>query len=402
MLLIPLLLIVWLTSCTVSYAIHEDVRSAPLEIIYYSTSTMTPTAVPTPEPTPTPVTVHLTATLWEEEPFVPILMYHRFIPEAGEYPTPYKIYLSEFDEHLAALYDAGFSLVSLSDWLQGTIHVPEGRRPLIITIDDLFYADQISLDENGQPASYSGVGRLWQFYQEHPDFNFHAALFFNFGDKSFANRYANGSFYVEDGWRQNRAEMIAWCIEHGAIPMNHFYSHPYLDKLSPAEIKWELEENDQALREALALVEKEALADVLPNILALPYVVWPATETGKQVLYDYVSPEGAPVTAILEGDYADNAKLSPSPYSPNFNPWHVPRINATWDAIYKILEMSEDTPRASQCDLGNVNVDPSLYANHVMNAILARVDDGRCPQGLYIVGELAFQADDNGIVQLSP
>lgn len=400
--LLSLSLISGLVSCQVSFLERLDTRSAPLEIIYFSTSTAKPTSNPAPAPSSTPATSHLTATVWEEEPQVPILMYHRFNPQAGQNASSFMIHLSEFDDHLIRLYDAGFALVALNDWIQGTIHLPEGKRPLIITIDDLWYADQISLDENGNPATYSGVGRLWQFSQQHPDFGFHAALFYNFGDKAFANKYADGSFYVEDGWRRDRADTIAWCIENGAIPMNHFYNHPFLDELTPAEIRWELEENERALREALSLVSKETLAKGLPNILALPYVVWPATDAGKQVLFDYISPEGSPVTAILEADYAEQAKLFPSPYSSDFDPWHVPRINANWDAINVIIEMSSDLPKASQCDLGTISLEAHLYSNQVMQAILERVEDERCATGLYIVGDLAFRADETHIVQVSP
>ena len=32
------------------------------------------------------------------------------------------------------------------------------------------------------------MGVLWQFYQEHPDFGFSASLFYNLGDKLFANQ----------------------------------------------------------------------------------------------------------------------------------------------------------------------------------------------------------------------
>jgi len=291
--------LVWLTACRSAFALSgQSAPQSPAEIMDTNTlsgfSIPNPTAVPAPTHTPTPLEpVLYTATVWQEMPQVPILMYHRFDPHAT---YNYTTSLSDFDGHLSTLYEAGFSLVALDDWLQGKIHLQEGRRPLIITIDDLFYADQLSLDENGQPASYSGVGRLWQFSQEHPDFNFHTSLFYNFGDKGYANMYQNGVFLVQDGWRQSRAEAIAWGIQHGAIPMNHFYDHPFLNQLSPAEIQWQLEENDRALREALALVGKEKYADRLPNILALPYVVWPATEAGKQILYDYISPEGTPGT----------------------------------------------------------------------------------------------------------
>lgn len=127
-------------------------------------------------PTSTSVQIQVIATVFQEIPEVPILMYHRFNPSANGRSEQYKVTLSDLDDHLNNLYTAGYSLVPLEDWLRGEITLPEGRKPLIITIDDLFYADQISMDAEGSPASYSGIGRIWQFYQEHPDFNFHLAL----------------------------------------------------------------------------------------------------------------------------------------------------------------------------------------------------------------------------------
>jgi hypothetical protein len=329
-------------------------------------------------------------------------MYHRFDPQTGASSSKYKTALTDFDVHLQILYDAGFSLVALEDWLVGDIHLPEGRRPLIITIDDLFYADQISLDENSQPATYSGVGRLWQFSSTHPDFGFHVSLFYNFGDKGYANQYANGFFTLQDGWRQARAEALAWAIENGATPLNHFYEHPRLDLLSPEEILWQLDENEKALREALALVEKEYLAADLPNILALPYVVWPKTDAGKQVLYDYVTPTGAPVSAIMQGNDPAGARLFESPFSSSFDPWHVPRVNAGWEAVEVILEIASETPTAHHCDLGEFPGSPHLNPANISKAIFEVTRSGECPFGVYIVDQLAFDAQPNGIIQLSP
>ena len=381
----------------------QNVRIPTVKIDWFTPVSSTPNPSPTPSPQPsfTPQFIHRTATVWEGIPQVPILMYHRFEPQAGAYSYSYTTSLTDFDGHLNALYEAGFSLVSLSDWLEGRISVPEGRRPLIITFDDLFYADQLSLDEANQPAAYSGAGRLWQFSQSHPDFNFHLALFYNFGDKSYANSYTNGAFTVQDGWRQDRAEAIAWGIENGAIPMNHFYSHPFLNQLSPPEIQWELSENDKALREALALVGKESYTQKLPNILALPYVIWPATDAGKKVLFDYIAPENTPVQAIVEGDHASNAKFFPALFSSGFDPWHVPRINATWEAVDVILSRLDEIPLANQCELGTFTEESASKPDVIMQAILAQINAGRCPYGIYILGENAFEADANGVIQLS-
>lgn len=360
------------------------------------------TAVITPTPTVLSEPVQLIATVWEELPQVPVLMYHRFDPRPGSYSYRYTTSLTDFDNHIRALDEAGFSLVSLSDWLRGDIHLKEGRRPLIISIDDLYYADQIFLDDNGNPAPYSAVGRLWEFSQEHPDFNFEVALFYNLGDKGYANQYANGVFFIGDGWREARAEAIAWGIENGAMPLNHFYEHPFLNQLSPEQIQWQMEENDRMLREALAMISREDLIKRLPNILALPYVVWPETEAGKQVLFNYINPEGAPIAAIVEGDYASGAKFLQAPFSHEFSRWHVPRISASANAIAIITERVDQIPLAAKCELGVFRGNPFILPEVISAAILEQINAGACPYGYYVVNQLAFYIQEDVIIQYSP
>ena len=215
--LILMVLILGVTSCQSPLV---DERIAPEPKHYSVNAKSIPeerpeenSSLPQVTPIPTPTLVPVTATVFQDMPEAPVLMYHRFNPKHGSRSEQYKVSLSDLDSQLEALYHAGYSLVPLDDWLRGEIILPEGRKPLIITIDDLFYADQISLDANGDPAPYSGIGRIWQFYQEHPDFNFHLALFYNFGDKGYPNRYENGSFYFVKGWEKDRAEAIAWVFK---------------------------------------------------------------------------------------------------------------------------------------------------------------------------------------------
>jgi hypothetical protein len=355
-----------------------------------------------PSPTPTLEPIQVTATVFEEMPMVPIVMYHRFDPAPYAYSEQYKTSLSDLDAHLQALYDAGYSLVALDDWLQGEIKLPEGRRPLIITIDDLFYADQISLDETGEPAPYSGIGRVWQFYKQHPDFNFHLALFYNFGDKGYANGFENGAFFIKDGWLQDRAEAIAWAIKNGAIPYNHFYNHPNLSLLSPDEIRWHLDENEKALQEALALVDEVELADDLANILALPYVIWPETDAGKQVLFDYQSPSGAPVLAILEANDGDLVRPLPAPYAETFDSHHVKRLSGIQAAVDAIVKKADEIPPAIKCNLGEMPGDILSHPDQIASQILNLTRQGDCPEGYFTIGSLVFFVDANEITQVWP
>jgi hypothetical protein len=403
--LLPLLLGIALVGCRDPSIVPISNTILPLVEIELHTPTVIETTLPpiiTPTPTVLTDPVQLTATVWESLPKVPVLMYHRFNPQPGASSYRYTTSLDDFDRQLHALYEAGFSLVSLTDWLQGNIHLQEGRRPLIITIDDLFYADQISLTEDGNPALYSGVGRLWDFAQEHPKFNFTVALFYNLGDKGYANHYQNGTFTVKDDWRQARAEAIAWSLDNGAIPLNHFYEHPFLNQLSPPEILWQMEENDQALREALSLAGREDLINALPNILALPYVIWPETEEGDQVLFNYVNPEGAPVAAIIEGDYAGGAKFFQAPFSHEFNRWHVPRISVSSAAIDTIINQVDQIPAAVSCELGEFRGNPHVLPEVISAAILEQINTGDCPYGYYVVDQLAFYVQEDVIIQYAP
>ena len=112
--------------------------------------TATPTQTPTPTPTPTPLpATSVSATVWENDPFAVVLTYHQFAENHAPSSNSVKVRYEDWGIQLQALYDAGYSLVSLEDWMKGKVIVPEGRRPLIFSMDDLFFRNQILLDENG-------------------------------------------------------------------------------------------------------------------------------------------------------------------------------------------------------------------------------------------------------------
>lgn len=120
---------------------------------------------------------------------------------------------SEFDAMIQDLYDAGYMLVSLDDLCvkttgaDGQVHIekntnlclPEGKKPLILSEDDLSYyhsygigtqgyATKMVVDENGKPkceytdadgntsvGDYDVVPRLDSFIEKHPDFSYNGA-----------------------------------------------------------------------------------------------------------------------------------------------------------------------------------------------------------------------------------
>jgi peptidoglycan/xylan/chitin deacetylase (PgdA/CDA1 family) len=360
-----------------------------------STATPPPTPTATPLPTSTPIpTIDLIATVWRSEPRVPVLSYHRFTTNPSAVSTAYDMRIVSLRDQLQHLYDNGYYLISLEDWLNGDLRVPTGRRPLLITMDDLFFNNQLALVD-GEPDPYTGVGAMWAFSQQHPDFGFHLALFTNLGDKLYANP-------DDPNWEDDLGEAIAWCLDHGAGVYNHLYTHPRLDMTKLEWIEWEVQMNDDYLRELLRRVGREDLIPNLANIIALPYGMWPATYEGIQILFGYINPEGRPVEAVFEiGSLGLELFMAP-PYAEDFDPMHLPRFIADDYAIVYLVVNRDMFPTAEECSLPGVIEaladDPAHLTEHIQQAVA----EGRCGTGVYAVSGLLFDARTPEVVQIIP
>ncbi len=363
--------------------------------------TMTPTTKPTFTPTMVPST-QVTATVWESDPYIVILTYHQFAADIAKQSTGLKVRFEDFEHQLNQIYDAGFSLVPLEDWLAGRMVVPEGRRPLILSLDDLYFNNQIRLNENGNPRGDTGLGILWHFYQEHPDFGYSAALFVNLGNKLYANP-------DDPGWEMELARTIAWGMDHDLMPYNHFYTHPRLDWSDGTTILWEAEMNDLYLRDLLRMAGREDLIPRLGNILALTYGVWPKRGDVDTML-SYVNPEGEPVQAVMEIDLISLEKYLFPPYAPDFNRYHLPRHVASPSAVDFLVANAEKFPRAHVCDLGLVPDAVLAQAETLAGFVAEEASLRGCSDGVYVVeglqeGEIfLFRVEGGGaeILELAP
>ncbi|MBP0973243.1 MAG: polysaccharide deacetylase [Oscillospiraceae bacterium] len=173
-----------------------------------TTPSTEPTAdAPTTEPTEAPVLVRV-----EDPTQTPHIFFHSLIVDPalafdgeGE-DDGYNLYMTtvkEFREILQQLYDNGYVLVGLHDiavetedgFVPGDIYLPEGKKPVIISQDDVNYYDYMRGDgfatklvvqdgkvlceyeENGQTltGAYDLVPILDEFVEEHPDFSYNGA-----------------------------------------------------------------------------------------------------------------------------------------------------------------------------------------------------------------------------------
>jgi hypothetical protein len=338
--------------------------------------------------------------VWTVDPQVPILSYHRFYPDRYATSTATKIRLGDFKSQLQALNDHGYSLVPLGAWLNGDLRLPAGRKPLIITIDDLFFADQIFLNPDGNPSLKSGLGILWQFFKDHRDFGFAVSLFYNFGDKHYGNKEVGDWWQEAPGWEDALAKVIVWCIEHGAIPYNHFYRHPDLDLLSAKDLVYLGQENERTLKDYLARAGRPELWDGLGTIIALPYGIWPSKDSVKKALLDYVNIDNKPLEAVMEVDYAIRASYLQPFYSDKFDRFHVPRIVGNADGIKVLTDEKSPIRAAAGCQLGPVDLS-RLQSQGYLQGLVASASEQGCPEGVYALEGHLFRLKDGQATEIS-
>ena len=351
-------------------------------------STPTPSPAPKDTAAPTQPPFYITATVWESQPAAAILTYHKFKTNR---PSTYSLVSRlDFEEELESLYRSGYVSVSLERWLAGDIRVPDGKRPVIFSMDDVFFRNQITLTPDGDPAKNTGLGVAWDFYQRHPEFGFHWALFANLGDKP----YGEGSMVEQD---IQLANVIVWCIEHDAMIYNHTFRHVNLKNTDGLGVTAELRWNDEQLRKLLTLVHRADLIPKLRNMVALPGGRAPRWDDSQTALYGYVDPDGRKVQAIFNIDYITRPDFLKPPYARKFTPANLPRIVANLEAIDYLVENKDKYPAAKSCKIGPLSESQSKYPSYLARQILDMIQSSECPQGVYVTEQFVFSASSEKV-----
>ena len=296
------------------------------------TATATPSVTVTPEPgpseipetTPTPVPKETAKPednlvirtdyenfLPNESGEIPIIMFHRFI-EAYEENTEkeYTTTFAEFEALLQTLYDAGYRLISMEDFIDCNINVPAGTMPMVFTFDDGTSGQFNLINEGGSlkvnPKSAAGI--MMAFNENHPDFGL------------------KGIFYVNMDIGENTFEGAGTLAERFEILQslgfelgNHTWGH----------VNYTKPENNSAQKIQESLGRNQEKADqILPGLrfysLALPYGSLP-----DKSLYNYL--ESGSYNGIEyrnESIMAVGANPSVPSISRDYNSLYVRRIRA--------------------------------------------------------------------------
>jgi peptidoglycan/xylan/chitin deacetylase (PgdA/CDA1 family) len=317
------------------------------------TSATLPSATPSPAPTPTPLpptatpsaqppigsaqppigaeppTVAPTATPGLPIPSYPpntmgdilVLEYHVIgEPEARWTRTP-----DNFRADMEYLLAHGYYPVNLIDVVRRDLGgVPRGRRPVVITFDDstegqFRYLDDGSLD----PRSAAGI--LKAMHDRYgADWPLRATFFVLLG----ADKPGALLFGQEASGPQKVQTLVEWGMEIGS----HTIHHLDLGRASAEQVRWELAASQNRI---------EALVPGLTvRSLSVPYGSYPADIS--------LLKEGDAGTPELHYRYEAAVKVggepAPSPFSPHFNPFFIPRVQAIQSELDHWLGYYEQYP----------------------------------------------------------
>ena len=247
--------------------------------------------------------------IWQEEELlkhkpnelgqVMILMYHHI----GETESEWVRTPQNFKKDLVSLYENGYRLVNLLDYLRKDMDIEAGKSPVVITFDDGGYGqlDFIEVDQGFALDPNCAVAILEDFLKDYPDFGRGAAFYI----------YYPNPF----GQEQHIREKFEFLAEMGYEIGNHTYSHANLSLLSDEDALMEIALN--------AKKTNEILPGYKVRSLALPYGQYPQNRDilaeGNYKGYHYKNH-----AVLLVG-----SNPAPSPFSIDFEPLAVPRIRAS-------------------------------------------------------------------------
>ena len=284
-----------------------------------STSSPEPELTPS-KATPTPDTRDL-AHQPNELGQVLILEYHTIDGGGGEFVRSPE----QLRADLQWLYENDFYVIPIRDYLTDQISAPAGKRPVVLTFDDGVVSRFRYIAAAGGGTSVdpdSAIGILEASFSEHPDFG-RGGLFailplapFAWPDSPDQLEYAQ--------------EKLEWLLDNGYEIGNHTLGHANLAGLST-------EEGMEELAAAADLIH-EYVPNATVEVIAVPFGGYPDDE---EVLrgFEYDGKRYEFLGALMVG-----ASPAPSPSDPDFDPFRLPRIQASDEELGKWFAFVEENP----------------------------------------------------------
>lgn len=255
---------------------------------------------------------------------VMVLMYHVIGSEAE---GDWKQTADNFRRDLQTLYDEGYSLIDLLDFVENEISVPAGRTPVVLTFDDGSAGHFRYLENQDGTVAIDpecAVGIMLNFAEQHPEFGLKATFYVNaepFGQRQY--------------WQAKLQELVSRGFSVG----NHTYTHPKLSKLTDEQVQKELA--------TLAMMVEQAVPGYQVRSLALPHGISPQKkELAQEGVYQDYAYRNSVVLKV-------GAEPAVSPVNKGFDPLRLPRVQASSAELEKWLEYFRKRPEERYISDGN-------------------------------------------------
>jgi hypothetical protein len=246
---------------------------------------------------------------------VPVLQYRRIAePEGKGQRTP-----SNLRADLEQLLAAGYYPVNLRELVPGQLSsVPAGKRPIVLTFDGST-EDQFRLLPDGSVDPSTAVGILRAFHDAHgADWPLRAT----FCVSPSGEAADQGPF----GWRELSARKLALLAQWGMEVAAGLEGHGDLSKLSPEDAQRELAADQASLKEWLPGYQVTSLCLVDGGFPRERSLLASGEAGGQSYAF-------SAATGTLRG-------LAPSPRSPKFDPYRIPRVPVTQAEFDRFLKLA--------------------------------------------------------------
>ena len=274
---------------------------------------------PAPESTP-PAELGATGLRPNELGEIIILEYHVVGDEEGRWSRT----RSNFRRDLEMLYEQGYRLISILDYLDNNITLEAGFTPIVITFDDSNRSQfRLVIGPDGEWVADpdTAVGIFEQFIEEYPDFG-HSLTF----------SILPGADAPNDlfGQADLNGAQLNYLVERGHVLASHTLWHADLTALSKGDV-------EEQLGRSQAMVE-DLVAGYPLRVLTLPYGGYPK-ELAWAKSGAYNGTEYRHEMILMVG-----ANPAPAPNHVDFDPFYTPRVQATQDEIDRVFGRFNQSP----------------------------------------------------------
>jgi peptidoglycan/xylan/chitin deacetylase (PgdA/CDA1 family) len=239
---------------------------------------------------------------------VMILQYHKIDHPEGRWTrTP-----DNFRRDLRRLWERGYRLVALNDYLDGKIALPTGTTPVILTFDDSSPGQFRYVQRNdGQRGAdwvidpECGLGILEAFAREHPGFG-RAATFYVLPGANPPNRLFNQPDLA--------TRKLQYLVSQGYELGNHSLWHAELGRYPESVVREQLAGGQEWVQRHVPGYRFRSLA--LPMGSYPKELAWATSGETKSGAYKHDA-----ILMVAGG-------AAPSPHARTFDPYRLPRIQA--------------------------------------------------------------------------